>query len=566
MRVVCDNCGASYKIPDAKLTREVNKATCRKCGNPILIRRPELAGKDSAAAGTPAVADERTLITSAAELERQARARATASTAGIDDAAVDPRPTQVSPDNSHTEATVPRDEQAERALAAAMPATAHPGAYVSTTLVPDALGHAPRPSPPPAMQVPSPIPPPAPMPAARAVAAYAPPPPAAPALAPAAPVAVPPPPPSVAPPPPPTARGAAGAHNPSGDLTFALLLSLVSVFGVLLVIANGLVQNVILAGIGTFLALLGGVGSALVVLTGNRGTRPASVVLALVGGFLLAFIGGIAQGFVNYTSSSVVDVVASTRAVEVPAAKVAPPPAAPAPAQAEPVAEPDPALALAAPPAEPAAVAAEAPPAAPAPAPAPAAAPPPAASVAASTPPPRSTSSTSSTSSKSSSSTSAPPPERIAPKTTSAAPSTSSSSSSTSTKSSSTPAAAPSTASTSSSSKSTSSSSSSSSSKTTEAAPAKASALDTRVIDTMIKNNKGVKLCFIKQKNDGGALPSGVKVKLTVQPSGTVSSAKIPSGEWKDTDFDGCLSGAVRAIQFPPFEGDPLTLTYPFPI
>ncbi|MBM4367180.1 MAG: AgmX/PglI C-terminal domain-containing protein [Deltaproteobacteria bacterium] len=82
----------------------------------------------------------------------------------------------------------------------------------------------------------------------------------------------------------------------------------------------------------------------------------------------------------------------------------------------------------------------------------------------------------------------------------------------------------------------------------------------------MIKNNKGVKLCFIKQKNDGGSLPSGVKVKLTVQSSGTVSSAKIPSGEWKDTDFDGCLSGAVKAIQFPPFDGDPLTITYPFPI
>jgi hypothetical protein len=79
-----------------------------------------------------------------------------------------------------------------------------------------------------------------------------------------------------------------------------------------------------------------------------------------------------------------------------------------------------------------------------------------------------------------------------------------------------------------------------------------------------MNNNKGVKLCFIKESKVSGELPKGVKVKLTIQPSGSVSSAKIPSGDWAGTDFDGCLSGAVKAIQFPPFEGDPLTLTYPF--
>ncbi|MCK6525140.1 zinc-ribbon domain-containing protein, partial [Myxococcota bacterium] len=39
MRVVCDNCGASYKIPDSKLVKEVNHATCRKCGHRIVISR-----------------------------------------------------------------------------------------------------------------------------------------------------------------------------------------------------------------------------------------------------------------------------------------------------------------------------------------------------------------------------------------------------------------------------------------------------------------------------------------------------------------------------------------------
>ena len=112
-------------------------------------------------------------------------------------------------------------------------------------------------------------------------------------------------------------------------------------------------------------------------------------------------------------------------------------------------------------------------------------------------------------------------------------------------------------------------SSSSSKSKTTTPPPEdtkpKATSLDTRVIDTMITSNKGVKLCYIKEKKASDTLPSNVRMKMTVQPAGTVSSAKIPSGEWQGTDFDSCLSSAVKAIQFPPFDGDPLTLTYAFP-
>jgi predicted Zn finger-like uncharacterized protein len=40
MRVVCDNCGAVYKVPDDKLTKPVNKATCRNCAHRMLIPRP----------------------------------------------------------------------------------------------------------------------------------------------------------------------------------------------------------------------------------------------------------------------------------------------------------------------------------------------------------------------------------------------------------------------------------------------------------------------------------------------------------------------------------------------
>ena len=41
MKVVCDNCRAVYKVPDDKLTKPVNKATCRNCGHRMLIPRPQ---------------------------------------------------------------------------------------------------------------------------------------------------------------------------------------------------------------------------------------------------------------------------------------------------------------------------------------------------------------------------------------------------------------------------------------------------------------------------------------------------------------------------------------------
>ena len=62
MRVVCDNCGATYKIPEHKLVKEVNKATCRKCGHRLLIRRPS-TNAAPAPVPTPAQNDEETRLT-----------------------------------------------------------------------------------------------------------------------------------------------------------------------------------------------------------------------------------------------------------------------------------------------------------------------------------------------------------------------------------------------------------------------------------------------------------------------------------------------------------------------
>ena len=77
MRVVCDNCGAVYKIANSKLSKEVNRATCKRCGHKIIIYRPgSRAAEEAAAARTaPAPGDEdeeRTVIKSVPELQKMA--------------------------------------------------------------------------------------------------------------------------------------------------------------------------------------------------------------------------------------------------------------------------------------------------------------------------------------------------------------------------------------------------------------------------------------------------------------------------------------------------------------
>ena len=48
MRVICENCGASYTVPDSKLTKAMNKATCKPCGHEMMIPKPGTESNESA--------------------------------------------------------------------------------------------------------------------------------------------------------------------------------------------------------------------------------------------------------------------------------------------------------------------------------------------------------------------------------------------------------------------------------------------------------------------------------------------------------------------------------------
>ncbi len=77
-----------------------------------------------------------------------------------------------------------------------------------------------------------------------------------------------------------------------------------------------------------------------------------------------------------------------------------------------------------------------------------------------------------------------------------------------------------------------------------------------------IANDGKVKRCYMDQKQRTGELPRVVRMTLTVQPTGGVSKARVVTAAHMGTEFDVCLSGALRALQFPPFEGAPYTTDY----
>ena len=83
------------------------------------------------------------------------------------------------------------------------------------------------------------------------------------------------------------------------------------------------------------------------------------------------------------------------------------------------------------------------------------------------------------------------------------------------------------------------------------------------VVDTMLRSNFSVKRCFVAEKKRSGNLPKRVSVRFTILPSGSVQSARVTNSDLKGGAMDQCLRRSFKAIKFPSFEGQAMTLTYP---
>lgn len=75
------------------------------------------------------------------------------------------------------------------------------------------------------------------------------------------------------------------------------------------------------------------------------------------------------------------------------------------------------------------------------------------------------------------------------------------------------------------------------------------------IIATMLNNNMGIKKCYVPVFKATGAMPGKVDVKFTIAPSGAVTSASVTNPTTIGPEFNACMSAAIKAIGFPPFNG-----------
>ena len=516
MRVVCDNCGASYRIPDHKLVKEVNKATCRKCGEPIIIRRS--AGMSVGDKQVEVDPDAATQVTEAEALQAKEAEKAPPVVASIPSGPSmghgfgvppahlpeDAGPPTVAQQMDFKDETIPRQDLPEST--AARPDLAHAQALPPPPPPVRASGKPSSPvTPPPEFQ--------------RSAPTQVEPPLSPQALAP-----------NTAQPgvgqslsqPPRSASKVPSSDEFSVEYTVVMMANFAAIAGaIFLVLAEEPWQR----STGLFVCLAGAILSQGIVITSDRGRRPADMMLSYVFGFLIAGSAAAALHFYenkNVDPAPVVsqaDVSSAPIEVDVDVKKSDPvdgdpsqvvedglndeEPEAAAPVEdavKEPVVE------------ERKEVVAE---------------------------------------------------KKETPRSGVGRYPDDSKTSKEPTRSSrdedfgdwddpvETPSRKTKTPSSSSSNKSSSSGS---------------GGVSVTVLKTMLTSNRNVKKCFLSYRKETGSMPSGtIKVRLTIQPSGETTRAYIKDGEYKNGTLDACLSRAVTGISFPPFDSDKSkTYTYPF--
>jgi predicted Zn finger-like uncharacterized protein len=83
------------------------------------------------------------------------------------------------------------------------------------------------------------------------------------------------------------------------------------------------------------------------------------------------------------------------------------------------------------------------------------------------------------------------------------------------------------------------------------------------IIKTIIGSNKSIKRCISSQRSRDPDLSGKLYVKFKISPSGSVTRARVTTSRYAGTALDTCISREVNALQFPPFEGKVQNITYP---
>lgn len=84
-------------------------------------------------------------------------------------------------------------------------------------------------------------------------------------------------------------------------------------------------------------------------------------------------------------------------------------------------------------------------------------------------------------------------------------------------------------------------------------------------IDAWIRDSRSVRACFFGASQTLGYVPDAI-VRLHVTASGRIDQASVlDPAQLQNTDFEACLSRALRDLTVPTYDGaPPLWLNYPF--
>ena len=517
MKVVCDNCGAVYKVPDDKLVKPVNKATCRQCGHRMLIPRPR----------ADADPNERTLVTAVPPTPMGAPPReyhGERGTSPIDDEPEKTLPGRAAPAGFNRR-SLARDE------VPVFPGTPLPAGPRNHTSTADALRAAGGDTvkSPPGMGMPgiepvgrsipprAPQPPmPAPMgsmgsmggPSLGGMGSMT----SHPGRTPApAPIHAPQHPSYPQAPSAPSypAHAMPPVHDPSGDMTIAMAGVFGALAGIFILAGLSVWPWRSVLWLGLTVSIGGAITALLILITSARGRRPAWLGVSIVVGGALAITLATTLVSTHYVGERIIDLDPS-QLQQVITFMPTPPspvePALPTPMPdpvvdgGEPVIDPDPEP-------DPAPVKPIRPTPTPTPTPV---RPTPAPIRPTPTPTPVPTPTP----------TPMPTPTPVAPAPVPA------------------PVPAP--------------------------APGLAEGVSYEVIDVMLRNNMGVKKCFYEVFQATGQLPPRVDVKFTLMPTGSVTGVSVKQAAYQGSSLEGCLGSAIRAVAFPPSSGNGQNITYPF--
>ncbi|MEE8410216.1 MAG: AgmX/PglI C-terminal domain-containing protein, partial [Myxococcota bacterium] len=78
------------------------------------------------------------------------------------------------------------------------------------------------------------------------------------------------------------------------------------------------------------------------------------------------------------------------------------------------------------------------------------------------------------------------------------------------------------------------------------------------------ENNRSMTLCMNEAMRKGEKLMGKMEIELTIAPDGSVPEARIDSPEFRNTIMASCTMKRVRHWKFPRFNGEPVTVSYPY--